>query len=639
MKNLTEWLETVSQEEAAAKVDLKPTDVDNTDEASDEKLGGEKLTTEGNGTKHEVDLDLKKDGMDLPDDQGDQETVNFAHNDVKAKVSKEDGEQPDDESTEVNTDEDVAEVTVGEVEEGEVLPEDAESQSTDGDEAESQLTDGDETENDESVEAEQTEVTADTTEVEEQEEEPVMVDPVAEIKEDDQPESTEGDDAVDVTEEPEAEEVAPEDFDGAADGDITAEMDGVDSDIEELGVMQGSLEAFGELLRDELDKGGVITPVLAKAIQIGLESFQEPMLTEALPSLEDYSDPTGKYVVSNELMDSLKSKGKMVGKAIAEGIKRLWELLEEIYREITLNVPKLGEKNKQLEEQLKTAKDAGKGTVDIKGARKLYIGDLFAGNNPENIKKVHQVGDAFMSRYPQMFKGMIVAYKEGTRGILSDKSAAISVNAMMAAFMDNFKPEQLGLKPIDRSKVPSSFSNYAGTAASEALLGNRRFFAGLNNTRMVVKDNTGAEVPSSAAENAVVSLGNAFKLEFGHEMNIRASAEDDIIKLPDVATLRRMAGETSVLIKHLEQYAKASKQFNDIRRDLDATTAKLHGLDNLNYGEVNKLYYVSRGLAKAVTVPSGHFVGYVANLVRVLQAFITYCINAHAEADKPVATA
>lgn len=462
---------------------------------------------------------------------------------------------------------------------------------------------------------------ADPVETTTDSEEPILeVDPVAEIKEGEVPVEAETDvDSEDESETTVAEdEDSFEDFDSEADEGITDDMDGVEQDIDDMGNMQAALEAYGELLSVEMDrKNGVIDPTLVRAIQIGLESFGEPVLTEDVPSLEDFTDPSGRYVVSLEFAEGLKDKAGKVAQATAGALKRLWELLEDIFRQFKANVPALEQKNKEIEEKLKTVVDAGKGSVSMKGARRLYIGDMFAGNNPNNIRDVYKVGDKFMVLYPKMFREIVKDYKQFSKQIEGSGIVELDVIGFINSTVKHFTPADLGMQKIDVSKTPSSMQKYLTHVASPALLGNRRFFAGIS---MDVK---GVESPGAIDNkqnndlHITASLADIFKLEFGREQNVPDSGSDDIVKLPDVDTLRQLAKETTVLTKHLEGYTTATSSFRQIRQEM---VSSIHSV---------ALAVVAQGITRAITVPSGHFVGYVGNLVRVLQAFIEYCINEH----------
>lgn len=435
----------------------------------------------------------------------------------------------------------------------------------------------------------------------------VEVDPVAEITDGEEPTPVEGSDE---------EDESFEDFDGVADAHITDDMDGVEQDIDDMDNMQTALEAYGELLAEEMDKkNGVVDPTLVRAIQIGLESFGEPVLTQDVPSLEDFADPAGRYVVSLEFAEGLKDKAGKVAKATMAAIQRLWELLEDIFRQFKANVPALKQKNEELAEKLKNTVDAGKGTVSMKGARRLYIGDMFAGNNPNNIKTVYQVGDKFMVLYPKMFRAITMDYSLFAKQIENANVEGLDIFGFITSTAKHFVPADLGMQKIDGSKVPSTMQKHTTHTASPVLLGNRRFFAGIS---MNVK---GVE---ASGDPVKASLDDIFKLEFGHEQGVADSGSDDTIKLPDVATLRQLANETATLTKHLEKYSEATGNFRQIRREMESTT------------QTTKLAAVAQGISRAITVPTGHFVGYVSNLVRVLQAFIEYCINEHRAAATEV---
>lgn len=618
MSDLKKWLEAVSNEDAEHQADID-TQVQLKDE-EDIVVTGDDEKLADDTSKTDAEAEVKAEGSDTAVSVEEEDTASeLIEEDTvdETEVDEAPVEAPEAEVSEVTDEivEQVEETTDTEVDETDPVVEDPEVEvpvDTVDDTVEPTVVDesGD---------------TADPVETATDSEEPILeVDPVAEIKEGEAPVPVEEETTVAEDDD------SFEDFDSVADAHITDDMDGVEQDIDDMDSMTTALEAYGELLAGEMDrKNGVVDPTLVRAIQIGLESFGEPLLTEGVPSLEDFSDPSGQYVVSLEFAEGLKGKAGKIAQATMGALKRLWELLEDIFRQFKANIPALQMKNDELSEKLKNTVDGSEGGISMKGARRLYIGDMFAGNNPSNIKTVYEVGDKFMVLYPKMFRDITNEYKQLTKGLMSDKDSAKSISAFTIAITKHLNPGDLGLQQINPSKAPSDMQKYAGIAASPVLLGNRRFFAGVNNVK-IEGNRQGDTIQSDSSVNAMVYMADYFKLTFGTEAGVPDSGKDDVVKLPDVSTLRQLVAETTTLTKHLKKYVEATGVFSQIRREMQQETAKLHGLDKLgSHGQINSLAILSQGISRAITVPTGHFVGYVGNVVRLLQAFIEYCIREH----------
>lgn len=624
MSDLKKWLETVSTESAEHSADIEAQTELKDDEATATLGDNEKLTDDASQTDAEVKVEVEGSDTAVSVEDEEPETEVDATETVTASSVSDDHQAALHEPVDINQ---PIETEVA-LEDGEA--ESDEVENTEGEEGTEAAVDEVVDEVEETTEEVVEEVLEEEETVETDEEPILEVDPVAEIQDDVESTPVEGEDEAEVDDVAEEEDESFEDFDSIADDGITADMDGVDQDIDDMGNLQTALEAYSELLSNEMERNsGVIEPALVRAVQIGLESFNEPIILQDIPSLEDFTDPTGRYAVSLEFAEGLKDKAGKVAKATMAAIQRLWELLEDIFRQFKANVPALKQKNEELAEKLKNTVDAGKGTVSMKGARRLYIGDMFAGNNPNNIRTVYQVGDKFMVLYPKQFKAITEEYKRLTQSLLTDGDGSQSITALTIAVTKHFNPGDLGLQQINPSKAPSDMQKYTGIAASPVLLGNRRFFAGVNDVK-IEADRSGNAITSDSATNAIVYMADYFKLIFGTEAGVPDSGTDDVVKLPDVATLQQLTTETATLTKHLETYTEATGNFRQIRREMQQTIAKLHGIDKYDsYGQVNKLAFIAQGITRAITVPTGHFVGYVGNLVRILQAFIEYCINEH----------
>lgn len=380
--------------------------------------------------------------------------------------------------------------------------------------------------------------------------------------------------------------------DDAADEEMMEPVVAVAEDVENFGVMQNALEAYQELLAAEVTAGRAVSPALVRSIMIGLESFQEPELMSNIPSLEDFADPTGKYSVSNELADNIAGKARMVGQAVIEAVKRLWEQLLDMLAQLKHNVPALTESNKALSEALRSLKDSKGGKISVKGAERLFIGENFGGDAAANYSSLGKFAAKFMVAYPLQLTAVIANW---------EKSEERDAAALATAIGNGFLPQQWGLLDSTVAKVPA-MDKYDAVFASPVLLGNGRIYAGKN------------DAPSS---NGVSALSDVWKIEWVKDpVTVDVAATE--VNLPSVANLGLIVKAIDDLIGQIPFMTDInSGNYRKARNKVEAM------LKEGNVGDAGA------GLVRSLTMPTGNLVGHVVNTVKVGQAFVKHCIAQH----------
>lgn len=356
--------------------------------------------------------------------------------------------------------------------------------------------------------------------------------------------------------------------------------------------MQNALEAYQELLAAEVTAGRAVSPALVRSIMIGLESFQEPELMSNIPSLEDFADPTGKYSVSNELADNIAGKARMVGQAVIEAVKRLWEQLLDMLAQLKHNVPALTESNKAFSEALRSLKDSKGGKISVKGAERLFIGENFGGDAAANYSSLGKFAAKFMVAYPLQLTAVIANW---------EKSEERDAAALATAIGNGFLPQQWGLLDSTVAKVPA-MDKYDAVYASPVLLGNGRIYAGKN------------DAPSS---NGVSALSDVWKIEWVKDpVTVDVAATE--VNLPSVANLGLIVKAIDDLIGQIPFMTDInSGNYRKARNKVEAM------LKEGNVGDAGA------GLVRSLTMPTGNLVGHVVNTVKVGQAFVKHCIAQH----------
>ncbi|MNF46418.1 phiKZ-like phage internal head protein [compost metagenome] len=392
------------------------------------------------------------------------------------------------------------------------------------------------------------------------------------------------------------------DLDSAADDEFASEFDTVGEDVSSLGDMGAALEEYNSILRDEAAAGRTISPGLARAIKIGLEHFDEPFLLEGAPSLEDFADPIGKFTVSNEFANGLGEKAKAVGGAIIEAIKKLIAKLADIAAEMMNNVGKLQEANDALTQQVNALQSSAKGQINVQSATRLFVGGEFAGDNAQNYQRMHQFCDKFMVDYPKFNRGLALAIMKVIDEVHSNGMRKLPPEEIASVFETQFLPGMFGVVAVGKDEI-KEMSGYDSLFASPKLLGNRRMVVGKS---------------EMAGKDGISALSSCWKVSLvAGEVGANPSIS---VALPDQQELRKILKELESLIKAIPNYAGAAKKMANDQAMLKVYTHPWFS---------GELQHAASGLVASMTTPTGHLVGYVANTIKVAQAFVASCVAQH----------
>lgn len=412
--------------------------------------------------------------------------------------------------------------------------------------------------------------------------------------------------SIDGGESDDVEAVEPEvsvesEFDEAA-IDVTAEFDGIDDDVSQLSKMGTALEAYSVLLKGEMDRDHQVNPALVQAIQIGLESFNEPLLVAGVPSLEDFNDSIGRLTVSNEFTKGMGEKAKAVGTAVLEAIKRMLARLADMMAEIRNNTSGLETANAELIKRLDALRKDTTGTIEVKGAQRLMIGDNFGGDNAKNITALRNVADRFLVDYPKFNQKLF----EGVADVI-DKHKEMGVQSIpgseFATVLDNaFKPGMFGAQTANKGVVPQLEGKYDAVFVTPVVLGNGRIAVGKN----------------TPTKNGLAALSDAWQVSFVRNEPTNTPTE---VKLPGIVQLKQIAKELDGLLGQIPKYVEAGRQMSK-----EAFILKFFGRESVTGAEAP---HAISGLVQSMATPTGHFIGHLVNTIRVQQAFVAACIAKH----------
>jgi hypothetical protein len=405
-----------------------------------------------------------------------------------------------------------------------------------------------------------------------------------------------------------ADEAEPEvAIDDMADDDITSEFDAVGEDVSSLGEMGAALEEYNSILRAETNAGRPFSPALVRAIKIGLEHYNEPFLLEGAPSVEDFSDNIGKFTVSNEFAEGLGAKAKAVGGAIIEAIKKLIAKLADIAADMMHNVGKLQEANDALGKQVAALKSDVKGQIDVSSATRLLVGGEFAGDNAQNYARVRQFCDKFMVDYPKFNRGLAMGIMKVIEEMHAQGMQKLPPEEIASVFESQFHPGMFGVLAIGKDDV-KEMAGFDSLFASPVLLGNRRMVVGKS---------------EMASKNGIAALSSCWKVSL---VAGAVGANPALsVALPDPQQLRNIVKELDALVKAIPNYAGAAKKMAS-----DQNLLKVYTHPWVS----GELQHAASGLVASMTTPTGHLVGYVANLVKVGQAFVASCVAQHSAGAK-----
>lgn len=402
-----------------------------------------------------------------------------------------------------------------------------------------------------------------------------------------------------------------------------AYLNGAGEDVVQVEKVEAALEAFNSILTTATDGGRLPADAnLVRAIYVGLEAFNDPWLLEAMPSLEDFNDPSGSWTVSNELFDNLRGKMSDAGTITVNALKKLWDWLVDLWNALTADAAALKDQLKDLSARTAAIQNVNNSGMPLKGARRLYVGNFFVGNTPKPIMDIAQVGMAFLGNYPKM---MARALDQAAAG--AKRGGGVSFNAegafegMISAFIDNFKPEGLGVKPAQNNEIPTAFKEYPKVAKSVTLPGNKAMYTGLQERSV-----SGVNGPAGEHLAMATSMSKIFKVSF-ESVPGDFQAQEETVKAPDAHTINTMIKALDQLVGNISDFSQAKAELNKCKEKLVQVTSNIQLVNG-----VNKTSFLLNGYSRAIgnnmALPAGNYLGYVHSIVKVyiavLGAFVAH---------------
>lgn len=389
-------------------------------------------------------------------------------------------------------------------------------------------------------------------------------------------------------------------------------------DVDQLGKVQEALEGYLDIL-DHATAGGSmpVDPNLARAIYIGLEAFGDPWLTQGHASLEDFSDPAGQWVVSNEFVGSLKGKLSDTAKMLGNALQKLFDWLMDIWNGLTQDAEELKAKVAELSQRIAGLKGGNNDPMPLKGARRLYVNNFFVGNTAKPILDIARVGQAFLGNYPKMMSGVLNVAEQHVAHANSGEEA---LGGIIQAMTSTFRPEQLGVSKANQNEIPSSFQKFPAVAKSPTLPGNKAMYTGLK----PVEGEDGAHAVALAAK-----LQDFFKVAF-EDVPSKSTEVESQVKAPDQHTLATMAKSLDSLLSNIADFQAAKAELNGYKSKLMKSVGKMQqqiGLKDTQSNFLVGLY--GRLMCNNMALPAGNYLGYVHSIAKVYIAVLTAFVNHH----------
>lgn len=427
-----------------------------------------------------------------------------------------------------------------------------------------------------------------------------------------------------------------------------AAMDQVANDIDHFQDMSATLEAYADLLTQSLANDGHGVPAsTGEAIRIGLERFQEDLGDqELIASTETFGQTASTYTATRVSLESVKETLGQVAEAAKRAIKRLFELLHEMWAKATNGLKRITKRREQLENRLKAIKASNVSEqTSIGGAARLRVESDFVGNDVQGLKDLRRVASFMFVDYPKQVKNYAysLSFSANTLAKLVENVPEDITEKVTKTLHDDIKNAHKYFEPlpgaaeVSKSRVKTKYQDYPVLKRSVILPGNKMLLQGLS----------GGDDDAAAhfAKRKIL----LFRLEDNHSNNNLESKETYMV--PSKRDMESILGEVGGVLSVMEKHSRISQDYKRAKDSIDATIGSVEKQSkryNEAYNETlgsapgssaNKVYDLNSGVnignwragpeimvararnaSQAMTQPPGHFFGYA---LRTLQAYLS----------------
>lgn len=411
----------------------------------------------------------------------------------------------------------------------------------------------------------------------------------------------------------------------------------VSTDMDALFKMNTSLEHYMQVLEIGVGAGG-IAPETARSIMIGMESMDLAEADDLMISQEAFDSETSRLSATQISLEKVADTLKDVGRAIMEALKKLFDMLYELWTAVTGGAERAKRRLAGIKEKIKAAKGTPKNnTITLGGGGRLSIGPMFVGDDPSSVAEITDVAEYIYKVYPKEMEGFVDAvitdYTKFKQGVLSNPAGRVQ---RINAYLDDEFPALVKrhLKPIPKSDVanqaelPSQF-RVPGAKKSKTLAGN---YALVQAIRMT----TGRGAANVEVHEIAAIFSKVYKVGFVH-LAVNRKPTETKYPTPKVSSLDMMADELDDVLDMVigskdtkAIYVSIQKKIRDaVNKVVDNTTTARERMEGTTWINVltNGLVKSLLSIGKAATAPNGQFNGYVVSTCNAYMAVLEHSLN------------
>lgn len=365
--------------------------------------------------------------------------------------------------------------------------------------------------------------------------------------------------------------------------------DEVGEELEEFEKVEVALESYVKLLSDLRAKGEQPTRATAAAIRIGLQSHSRSYFAHTVPSLEAFGRPDemARHNATVSLEAALSQKlGEMKDAGVA-ALKRLLELMIEVWESVSRDVPGLVSKIKALIEVIKSQGLKGGEKISTKGAERLSVSGEFVGDSDRFVGILATQAEEVLVKWPT---ALLALAKQLDKPEAVGKLESLSHAALERALPSFVK--------VSADVAPSDLAEFHIVTRSQLMPGNRVMFLG--------------ESGDNSAGEAVTGADKLFRFKLD-TMDAGTLAEEVSVPTDEaaVATLTALYKITDIL-----------QNKDSATRDLKELSKSLQSDKNTPEGKA------VRGIISAGLSQHRQFIGYLVGTVKAYTAFYNHLTTA-----------
>lgn len=332
--------------------------------------------------------------------------------------------------------------------------------------------------------------------------------------------------------------------------EVKIEQDEIERDTDELVAAQESLEAYGVMLKDAMDNGGV-TAQSAAFLRHGLEHYEELFGIDPLsPSVEAFGGSASQSQSTQISLEAISDTLKKGWEALKRALTALMNAVRDVYARATSAADRLNKKAAEVTATARKlpAKEPKETELELKGISKLCADGEYVGDNIDAIR-------GFVHYMTTDYKAEVLKYL--------DKVAAVVGNYDPTA--DNADAQVTAILDID--------SIYRGFKGESTPAKDSRFPGGTESKRTAIMAGNKAMYIARPDDTSKGDLANLSKL--GSKLSVSLLEVPTAKKAPESTTLkvgapRDLANTANKIALAAGAIAAASKDEAAIKKAVDS---------------------------------------------------------------------